>query len=638
MNIDTSPQSHAFVLSCKTLSPSHPKARIISFISLLIRQPLQLSKAILLSLYTLNCFIAFCFTTKSKHRRMILRYINFLLWLFLFAGTNLYAQATPRNNQQPSGTIQAMDNLHTTDTFNKKQKTIITNTNLQASINLNNEKQTIHSFGASDCWSIKFIGKNWSLAKRNQIADLLFSKEVDANGNPKGIGLSMWRINVGAGSSEQGERSHISSEWRREECFQNAAGTYDWNKQAGNRWFAKAAKDRGVEKLLLFSIAAPVHLSKNGLASGSPDSLELGKMNIKPGKFDDYAGFLAKVAKFYTQAGMPINYISPVNETNWNWVLGKNGKASQEGTAATNAEIFQLTSALNKSLTDKKVAAKIAVCESGSHENTVSLVAKEPERSNFINYFWNASSPGYLGNMQAVEKLISSHSYGAQSNVNNLINYRKQIVDKIDSVLPRINFWQSEYCILTNEDGTNGKGRDLGMDAALYLARVLHTDLAVGNATSWQWWLSVSPSDYKDGLVYITDANGKMGELPATKTDGQIHQSKMLWALGNYSRFIRPGMIRVETALENYTDPIAAANGLMLSAYKNPTTKEMVAVVINMKTTEEKISFSGVSFSGKGLKKYTTSATKQMEYSFSNASVNITIGPKSIVTLVANYH
>jgi len=199
---------------------------------------------------------------------------------------------------------------------------------LYAVVNTNQEKQTIHSFGASDCWGIKFIGKNWPLAKRNQIADLLFSKDVDGNGNPKGIGLSMWRINVGAGSFEQGEASNISSEWRREECFQNADGSYNWDKQAGNRWFANAAKVRGVNNLLLFSIAVPVHLSKNGLATGSPDASELGKINLQPDKFSAYAAFLADVAQFYTKSGMPVNYISPVNETNWNWITGAKGKAS----------------------------------------------------------------------------------------------------------------------------------------------------------------------------------------------------------------------------------------------------------------------------------------------------------------------
>jgi hypothetical protein len=129
------------------------------------------------------------------------------------------------------------------------------------SISLSQENQIIHSFGASDCWGIKFVGKNWPVQKREQIADLLFSKEMDVNGNPKGIGLSMWRINVGAGSYEQGTASKITSDWRREECFLDAAGNYDWSKQAGSRWFAQAAKARGVENMLLFSIAPPVQMS-----------------------------------------------------------------------------------------------------------------------------------------------------------------------------------------------------------------------------------------------------------------------------------------------------------------------------------------------------------------------------------------
>mgnify|MGYP004422595831 CR=1 FL=1 len=62
--------------------------------------------------------------------------------------------------------------------------------------------QTMDYFGASDAWSMQFIGL-WPQEKQNQIADWLFSMENDENGKPKGIGLSLWRFNVGAGSTEQ---------------------------------------------------------------------------------------------------------------------------------------------------------------------------------------------------------------------------------------------------------------------------------------------------------------------------------------------------------------------------------------------------------------------------------------------------
>src|ERR687886_123740 len=79
-------------------------------------------------------------------------------------------------------------------------------------VNLRDELQTIHSFGASDCWSAKFIGRWTDEAKKNQIADLLFSLDTLANGQPKGIGLSLWRTNIGAGSYEQGDSSNIGDE------------------------------------------------------------------------------------------------------------------------------------------------------------------------------------------------------------------------------------------------------------------------------------------------------------------------------------------------------------------------------------------------------------------------------------------
>src|SRR3970040_320252 len=56
-------------------------------------------------------------------------------------------------------------------------------------VNLDMNLQTMESFGASDAWQCNFIGKNWPTDKRNHIADLLFSKEVDTEGSPKGFGL-----------------------------------------------------------------------------------------------------------------------------------------------------------------------------------------------------------------------------------------------------------------------------------------------------------------------------------------------------------------------------------------------------------------------------------------------------------------
>ena len=72
-------------------------------------------------------------------------------------------------------------------------------------IDTKHPQQTIEHFGASDAWSMQNIGLWPEEEAQKQIADWLFSTENDANGQPRGIGLSLWRFNLGAGSAEQGD-------------------------------------------------------------------------------------------------------------------------------------------------------------------------------------------------------------------------------------------------------------------------------------------------------------------------------------------------------------------------------------------------------------------------------------------------
>ena len=105
--------------------------------------------------------------------------------------------------------------------------------------------QEIDNFSASDAWRCDFIGKYWPEEKKERIADLLFKREFDEKGNPIGMALTNWRVNIGAGSYENREAKEVNNSWNRTECFLSADGKYDFSKQAGQRWFMKAAKERG---------------------------------------------------------------------------------------------------------------------------------------------------------------------------------------------------------------------------------------------------------------------------------------------------------------------------------------------------------------------------------------------------------
>jgi hypothetical protein len=169
------------------------------------------------------------------------------------------------------------------------------------------------------------------------------------------------------------------------------------------------------------------------------------------------------------------------------------------------------------------------------------------------------------------------------------------------------------------------------MNTALAVARVMNLDLTINNVSAWQWWLGATNVDTNDGLVY-TDFQ-KPGD-PET-----VHSSRLLWMIGNYSRFIRPGMRRIElSGVEN------DIQGLMRSAYKDEAGRRIVAVYVNMASEPQRV---GLNFAlGKrawklqSLTPYITSDREGDEikaYPAVPAGQALEIPARSVVTLVAQF-
>ncbi|WP_320053508.1 glycoside hydrolase [uncultured Acetobacteroides sp.] len=438
-------------------------------------------------------------------------------------------------------------------------------------IDVSKTYQTMDNFGASDCWTAQFIGKNWPVEKRNAMADLLFSTAMDANGQPKGIGLSSWRFNIGAGSAEQGSTSNIETVWRRSECFLNADGTYDWNKQEGQRWFLRAAKTRGVETFIGFTNSPPVYMTENGIANNKGRTSV--SYNLKSGKIGEYTDFLVNVVKGIKQTdGVDINYISPFNEPEWKW-----DGSSQEGSPALDSDIALVVKNLDQKLTEANLNSKILVCESGQYDLTYKADNNYPGRSNHIFNFFNSTSPSYIGNLSHVPNLIGAHGYFTTTPESKLVSTRESMGAALKN--QNLGFWQTEFCMLeTDPLAGSGPGKDLTMTFALYVARIMHFDITTANASAWQWWLGITNGDYKDGLVYASD----------NTSDGTFTDSKLLWAMGNFSRFVRPGAVRVSVASSTYktNDP----TGLMLSGFIDNNRKELIVVAVNYSTVDKTFS------------------------------------------------
>jgi O-glycosyl hydrolase len=495
---------------------------------------------------------------------------------------------------------------------------------LVITIDPKNKAQTIDNFGAAGCWYAEGIGKHWPTEKKERIAELLFSREQDPQGNPRGIGLSAWRFNIGGGTTEQGDSSGIRDVNRRVESFLQPDGTYDWTKQAGYTWFLRQAKHYGVEQLIAFSNTPPVPFTQNGLGFKTQKDY---RANLKADQYEAYTDFLAEVLQHYEGEGLRFDYISPVNEPQWDWT-GKFGEAKQEGSAWQNDEIARVVRALDQSLERKKLSTQIILPEAAK---LTFLYGETSGAARQIQQFFGKNSPQHLAGLQHVPKLVVGHSYFTDAGDSATVAIRQQVADTTRHY--GVRFWQSEYSMLADGFREGSKGRRSAMDCGLFLAKIIHQDLTVGNAAAWQFWNAFEPGrpDF-DTRYYLIALQPN-----AHHTDGNFFPTKNLWALGHYSLFIRPGMHRLTTRRSDNLTAVAAAQQVMVSAFAADKGK-MVVVAINYEPEARDLQLQVKGYKkGAAYTRYVTTAAAAdnlKPYPAGKVSQPISLPPRSITTLV----
>ena len=102
----------------------------------------------------------------------------------------------------------------------------------------------------------------------------------------------------------------------------------------------------------------------------------------------------------------------------------------------------------------------------------------------------------------------------------------------------------------------------------------------------------------------------------------------MLWALGNFSRFVRPGAKRVEATSSLGTD------GLLVSSYLNAN-NELVTVIINSDNQDREVQLALGSGQKPGAAKaYETSAERDLaSIPVNGSSGKFVVKGRSIVTV-----
>jgi len=101
----------------------------------------------------------------------------------------------------------------------------------------------------------------------------------------------------------------------------------------------------------------------------------------------------------------------------------------------------------------------------------------------------------------------------------------------------------------------------------LYWAKLLHTHLVENGVNAWFYWWAISNIDDRSALIYLN-----------TDNHAYVVPSR-LYTIGNYSRFVRPGYVRLH--VEPPSQP-----GIYLSAYKSRDDSRLVAVAVNESATD----------------------------------------------------
>ncbi|MBN1577422.1 MAG: hypothetical protein JW913_12770 [Chitinispirillaceae bacterium] len=379
-------------------------------------------------------------------------------------------------------------------------------------VQLDQTRQKIDGFG---------INNNWQPAFSDQQADDLFDPD-------KGLGLNILRI----GMNENGS-------------FYNSGCQQDISK----------AKSRGCQYIIGTLWSPPGNYKTNGSVNDGG--------HLKPGNYEQWATKIADFAGSNKLYGM-----SPQNETDF----------ASCGTQEPCNGSYPTTL-----FTGKEYLAFFKVVAPKIRAKGVKVIA--PEASEWL-HAWSdfsacCSEPGGKGSSDPFgcgflgkdDKPLCDHEEGYDYghwlasdkaawdmvDIFGTHQYDTQVAEPWPDDVPRENaqgvipVWQTE---MSGVKWWPEQGPSTDIKNGVAVAGWIHNALTVGEASGWCWWWYKAMGATNEGLY---------------NSDGS--DTKRHYTFGNYSKYVRPGMVRVEVAGSFSKD-------VLLSAYKGEGSK-VVVVAIN---------------------------------------------------------
>jgi len=195
-------------------------------------------------------------------------------------------------------------------------------------------------------------------------------------------------------------------------------------------------------------------------------------------------------------------------------------------------------------------------------------------------------------------KVIGNHLYGGGPNTVPA-SYSTTAGHTVES-------WETEF---------SEKTSDGNIDSGLYYSNSLHNCLVDHNFNAWCYWWLVNDNTDDEGLC---DSSG--------------NPTKRLYCLGNYSKFVRPGYVRIG-ATE------APSAGVSVSAYYSASAGKVVIVAINNNSSTQSQTFNYSDLNVSTVYPWITDSTRnlvqQTSVAVSGGSFTYTLPAQSVVSFVA---
>ncbi len=468
-------------------------------------------------------------------------------------------------------------------------------------------EQEITGWGTSAAWWAQMVE---DADTADEYAKLLYSDE--------GLGLNVYRYNVGGGEKDNPNARLWNLSSRSTESFlkefneETGEMVYDWSKDANAQQMLDACLKYGnIDTVVLFANSAPWQMTKSLSAAGSYEDLTC---NLREDCYDDFANYMLDVAEYFISKGVPVKYISPINEPEWSW---GGGWVGQEGCHYDLDEVIAVAKVFAKEIKARGLDVKLSMLESGQlsidggHYNLDGIEALYADEE-----------------IKSVMGTYSYHSYWTDGDFLLKAAYGKYL----DKAFPDVEVEMSEWCELPNAH------KIYDIEAAVIMARTIGEDLSLSGVNSWSSWVAVNDGgENADSMIAV---DGDYNEYTV---------GKRYYAMAHYTKFIPVGSYAIDFGLsvadvksekawwkqniDGKEYPVyLTENNMTVSAYVTPD-DDYVVVIVN-EGEEKDIRFSGMMF--RDMQVYTTDADSNLELTAEEevGMKKITVGTNTVTTVV----